>query len=62
MIPEFISYEKNTLKVCVGKNNKKYIFVKPLHRYWKKELCSLNIEKTSNNEQSQSTSTNESTG
>jgi hypothetical protein len=30
----------NMWKVVTGTNTPKLIFVKPLHRYWKKELCS----------------------
>lgn len=31
--------DENMWKVVTGNNVKKLIFVKPLHRYWKKELC-----------------------
>lgn len=31
----------NIWKVVSGKNVKKHIFVKPLHRYWKKELTKI---------------------
>lgn len=36
------SVDYNTWKVVIGNNIQKYIFVKPLHRYWRKELMRLN--------------------
>jgi len=37
----------NTWKVVIGTNKQKLIFVKPLHRYWRKELCNvINSDKT----------------
>ncbi len=33
--------DDNTWKVIVGNNVPKLIFIKPLHRYWKKELLKM---------------------
>jgi hypothetical protein len=45
VVQKWMKFDKNidynTWKVHVGSNTPKYIFVKPLHRYWKRELCSL---------------------
>jgi len=37
--------DENKWKVVIGMNNKKIIFIKPLHRYWKKELNKQEEEK-----------------
>lgn len=45
VVQKFMKFGKdnnpNIWKVVTGESKKKHIFVKPLHRYWKKELCRL---------------------